>query len=91
MEAQQREHTSNNREAIFKEIKKERSYFKRLELMGVTDIAELLGCSKPTVSNLYKRGQFIEPVGIVSGRPLWLKKEVLFYLERRKADGKNGS
>lgn len=76
--------TDKEREAKFKKIKKHRQYFKEIELLGVTDLAELLDVNKSRISRLYKSDKFVDPVGLVGGRPVWLKEEVLFYLERKR-------
>ena len=81
--------TSKEREQQFKRIKRQKQYFKEMQLLGVTDLAELLDMSKSRISTLYKSDRFIDPVGKIGGRPVWLKEEVLFYLEGKRKDGKN--
>lgn len=85
---------SNNqdREELFRTIKKKKKYIKNIELLGVTDIAELMNLDKSTISNMHKRGKFVEPIRTIGGRPVWLKEEILYYMERKRgSDGKGGS
>ena len=83
---------SKDREELFRTIKKKKKVFKSIELMGVTDIAELMNLDKSTISNMHKRGKFVEPLGMIGGRPVWLKEEILFYMERKRGGyGKGGS
>lgn len=55
--------------------------FKTLDLMGVKDIAEALDWSKAKVVVYTQRGKLPEPIGEVSGRPVWLGEEIKTHIE----------
>lgn len=48
-----------------------------LELVGVLDIAKLLNWSAPKVTTYAARGKLPDPVGKISGRPVWYKQEII--------------
>lgn len=67
-------------------IDEQKKEFDKLELMGLTDVAEFLGWPKSKVGSY--RGQkikdFPDPIGEIGGRPVWTKKQIKAW---RKATG----
>jgi hypothetical protein len=60
---------------------RKRRQFKNLKLIGVSDIAQLMGWTNSKVTVYYQRGKLPEPIGEVGGRPVWLKDQLLPYIE----------
>lgn len=54
---------------------------KSSQLLGVTDIAEMLGWSKQRVHISYRRGKLPEPDTEVGGRPAWMLSTIEKYKE----------
>jgi len=47
-----------------------------LDLIGTTEVCEVLGVSRRSVFRYMKRRDFPKPVGKVSGRRVWRRREV---------------
>jgi hypothetical protein len=58
--------------------------FKALDLVGVTDIANMAGCPVTKVGTYIVRGKLPQPLGEVSGRPVWFREQVEPYLHMLK-------
>lgn len=67
-------------------LNRKRRQFKELKLVGVSDIAKELEWTNGKVSTYNMRGKFPEPVGIVGGRPVWLRDEITPYLRQLKEE-----
>lgn len=65
-------------------LNRKRRQFKELKLLGVTDIAKLLGWTNSKVTLYAQRGKFPQPVGEIGGRPVWLRDEIEPYLQELK-------
>lgn len=62
------------------EPKKAQKLFQQLDLVGVSDIAKILGWKMSKVTSYRSRntgvgGQFPEPIGEVGGRPVWTRSQ----------------
>lgn len=60
---------------------RKRRQFKELHLLGVSDIAKLLGWTNSKVAVYMSRGKFPAPIGEVGGRPVWLQEQIEPYLK----------
>ena len=54
---------------------------KRMKLLNQEDLMNWLRCSRPTLLAMRKRSDFPMPV---TGRLLWLEKDIKSFLERSK-------
>lgn len=46
------------------------------QLMGVTEVCDLLGCQKMTLKRWRDSGRFPEPIVVLAKGPIWDRKEV---------------
>ena len=49
-------------------------------ILGTSEVAEVLGVSKQRIHALRKMVEFPEPVRVLASTPLWDKEEVLAFL-----------
>lgn len=49
-------------------------------ILGTSEVAEVLGVSKQRIHALRKMVEFPEPVRVLASTPLWDKEEVLSFL-----------
>lgn len=61
----------------------QKQLFEALELLGNADVAKTLGWSTSKVTNYTARGALPQPIGQVSGRPVWTKKQIDKYINGR--------
>lgn len=54
----------------------------RLDLMGTTEIAELLGVSRQRADQLSRTDGFPEPVAEIAAGRIWLREEVEVWARR---------
>jgi hypothetical protein len=62
------------------------------QLLGVSDVAKLLGWQNKKVSVYKERKSFPDPIGEIGGRPVWWKEDIVKYqktLEEKK-ENENG-
>lgn len=62
-------------------LNRKKRQFKALDLIGVSDIAKMAGCPNSKVTIYVQRGILPEPIGEVSGRPVWMKAQVEPYIK----------
>ena len=48
-----------------------------LELLGLAEVAELLGVTKRTATRYAQRSDFPEPIARLRAGPIWLRKDVV--------------
>jgi chromosome partitioning protein len=48
-----------------------------MELLGLAEVAELLGVTKRTATRYARRPDFPEPIARLRAGPIWLKKDVV--------------
>jgi hypothetical protein len=60
--------------------------FKEMQLVGVSDIAKIMGWTNSKTSLYYQRGKLPAPIGEVGGRPVWLKDSILPYVSEYKTN-----
>ena len=53
-----------------------RRQFKEMDLVGISDIARMLGWELKKATLYKTRGKFPEPLGEVGGRPVWFRAQV---------------
>jgi len=58
------------------------------DILGVGDVANLVGIDRTTVWSHLKRGTIPEPTWYVSGRPLWHRKTIVAWMISRKRRGR---
>lgn len=56
------------------------------ELLGASDVAEILGWDIRKVSAYTKTGKagFPQPIGVIGKRPIWRREDIERYLGRRR-------
>ena len=57
---------------------------KRDEMLGLAEVAALLGWEKEHVSTYIRRGKFPEPAQRVKATPLWTRQQIEEYMQNRK-------
>lgn len=53
------------------------------DLMGVGEVAELVGLSQQRLNVLRKEGRFVEPFVNLSASPIWLRPDVAEWVRKR--------
>lgn len=62
------------------------------DLVGLTDIPELLGIARQTARQWRTRGALPEPQAVVSGSPVWERRTIIDWaLETRRIDRNRAS
>ncbi len=61
------------------------------EFVSVKEVAKWLGVVPLTIRNMYKRGEFPEPIHLSTRKFCWKKKVVQEWLEKREAESNNGN
>lgn len=62
---------------------------KPTDLVGTSEAAEILGCSKQQIASLRKNPNFPQPVHQVSATPLWVNSDVEYFKLTWVRRGKN--
>jgi predicted DNA-binding transcriptional regulator AlpA len=55
----------------------------KTEIVGLKEVAELLGVRPPTISSYLSRGQMIEPLAQLACGPVWLRSDIVAWDGRR--------
>jgi predicted DNA-binding transcriptional regulator AlpA len=64
---------------------------KKIEILGMHEVAAMLGWSRQHVQTYRKRGRFPEPYAEVAAGPLWLKETIAEYIAiGQKGNGSQG-
>lgn len=50
------------------------------DILGTSEVAEVLGVSKQRIHALRKMAEFPEPFKVLASTPLWDKKEIVAFL-----------
>lgn len=54
------------------------------DILGTSEVAEVLGTSKQRIHSLRARADFPEPVKMLASTPLWDRSEIVFFLSKWK-------
>lgn len=61
---------------------------KKLDLVGVAEVALLLGTSRAQISRWALRDDFPDPVARLRMGPIWMKDDVVRWAKQRKPNGR---
>lgn len=53
---------------------------RKLELVGISEIAEMAGISRNTLAQRVKRGKLPEPVAVLKAGKIWLRSDIEAWL-----------